>query len=49
MFTNILERGQKDLFNPVVGRAPPKSKKEELFEWNQDDKNELVGKDKSKE
>ena len=49
MFTNILDRGQKDLFNPVVDRAPPKSKKDELFEWNQDDKNELVGKDKSQE
>ena len=36
VFTNILARGQKDLFNPVVGRAPPKSKADDLFSWNTD-------------
>lgn len=48
MFENILDRGQKDLFNPVVGRAPPKNKADELFNWNTDS-NDLVGKDKSRE
>ena len=50
VFANVLSRGQKDLFNPVVNKPAPKSKQEELFSWNADnDANDLVGKDKSQE
>jgi hypothetical protein len=45
VFSNIMDRGQKDLFNQVVNRVQ-KTRKDELFSWNIES-NELVGKDKS--
>lgn len=51
LFTNLMDRGVKELFNPVLNRPPPqRSRGKNLFIWDDDaEKNELVGQDRTDE
>lgn len=46
-FKSIMDKGIKDLFNPVVKRMDKKPKDDSLFAWRPQDTNDLVNKDKS--
>mmetsp|Transcript_9341 Transcript_9341/g.17928 ORF Transcript_9341/g.17928 Transcript_9341/m.17928 type:complete len:552 (-) Transcript_9341:4331-5986(-) len=49
LFSKLMDRGVKELFNSVLNRPVPKQKGKSLFEWDDEEKNDLVGQDKSDE
>lgn len=51
MFSKLMDRGVKELFNSVLNRPPQKQQKgKNLFSWSEEeDKNDLVGQDKTEE
>jgi TBC1 domain family protein 5 len=50
LFSKLMDRGVKELFNSVLNRPAQRQKGKNLFSWSEDEeKNDLVGQDKTDE